>query len=469
MDFLTQFLLVGGNVMSVLGFLAALVLLSRVRSRPAHPGTTLAWLLGLLFVPVVAIPLYLSFGGRRLVRRAARKEKLGLQRPPLVENFTPSDPVQVALFSLKNAPPASGSNDIELLTNGELVFERLVQCIRRARRTIHFATFILNDDETGKALIAELAAKAREGLEVRVLLDGMGSFWLPEKSLAPLREAGGEVSQFLPVLPFRRKWAANHRLHRKLYLFDGEEAIVGGHNLASEYLGPKPSERRWADAAFHLRGASVNAMESVFLADWAFSTGEEKEPPPPDTSVRPGYEVVQVVASGPDAESDSFHDVLLTAMTHAQKRLWIVTPYFVPDDTILRLLCLMARLGRDVRLLVPARSNHLLADMARRAPIRELLASGATVLLYKPRMLHSKVFVIDDSAAAVGSTNMDQRSFFLNFEVALFVYTPRSVNAVAEYVEELGRECEAHVRRPIERNVIVETAENVAQLLSPLI
>ena len=121
-----------------------------------------------------------------------------------------------------------------------------------------------------------------------MLLDGVGSFWLPEKSLAPLREAGGQVSQFLPVMPFRRKWAANHRLHRKLYLFDGEEAIVGGHNLAFEYLGAKPSSKRWADAAFHLRGAAVNAMESVFLADWAFSTDDEKEPPPPDSSCRRG-------------------------------------------------------------------------------------------------------------------------------------------------------------------------------------
>lgn len=469
MDWVTQLWLVGGNVMSILGFLAALVLLGRVRQRRTHPGTTLAWILGLLFVPVFTLPLYLSFGGRRLIRRAARKEKLHLLRPLGVEGFRPVGPVQTALFSLQTAPPATAGNCVELLTSGEGVFGRLVERIRSARRSIHFATFILTNDETGAAILRELAARARDGVQVRLLIDGMGSFWLGRRALRELEAAGGEVAVFLPVLPFRRKWAANHRLHRKLYLFDGHEAIVGGHNLASEYLGPTFSEARWGDTAFLVEGPSVVAMEEMFAADWAFACGRELEPPAETPPPENGSQIVQVVASGPDAESDAFQDVLLTAMTHAQQRLWVVTPYFVPDDTVLRLLCLMARLGRDVRLIVPARSNHLLADLARRAAVRELLASGAKVLLYKPRMLHAKMLLIDDAVASVGSTNMDMRSFFLNFEVALFVYTPGAVDAVARHIETLQRDAEPLVRKPIERNVLVETAENVAQLLSPLI
>jgi cardiolipin synthase len=469
MDLVTQLLLVSGNVMSVLGFLAALVLLSRVRSRPTHPGTTLAWLLGLIFLPVLALPLYLSFGSRRLLRRAGRKEKLHLQRPVGVEGFEPEGPVQTALFSLKAAPPATAGNQVELLTSGEVVFERLLHGIQNAKRSIHFATFILTNDESGRALLAALAVRAREGVEVRLLLDGAGSFWLGRSALKELRDAGGRVATFLPVLPFRRRWAANHRLHRKLYMFDGWQAVIGGHNLAAEYLGPTANDTRWTDAALLVTGPAVQAMEEVFRADWAFADCDDMLPAPEPAPTASDGQVVQVVASGPDAEGDPFHDVLLAAMTHAQKRLWIVTPYFVPDETILRLLCLMARLGRDVRVIIPARSNHMLADLARRAALRELLNSGATVYLYKPRMLHAKILLIDDAMASVGSSNMDMRSFFLNFEVALFAYSPEAVRTVAEHIESLKQRSELLVRKPIERNVLIETAENVAQLLSPLI
>lgn len=468
MDVITQLWILGSNLMSVLGFLGAVLLLSRVRSRPSHPGTTLAWLMGMIFVPVIAVPLYLSFGGRVLRRRASRKRQLDLEESELPPQPTPRDRMQDELFNLKGTPPVLDGNRVEFLSEPQAVYTELLDRIREARESIEFETFIFSNDETGRALLRAMAERARDGVKVRLLVDGVGSFWLSSAAVRELREAGGEVARFLQVLPLRRRWAANHRLHRKIYLFDRRVALVGGHNIGAEYMGPEHDEKRWIDATFLLQGPAIEPLSAIFSADWRFATGESIKGAP-TTPERVGDAIVQIVASGPDAEGDPFYDVLLTAMMQTRKRLWIVTPYFIPDDTILRMLCLLGRMGRDVRLIVPERSNHVLADLARRSALRQLADSNVAIHLTGPGMMHAKALVIDNAVASVGSTNMDMRSLYLNFEVAAFVYTEAEIMRVVGFVEWLCERSRGWERRPITRNVFVETAENMARLLSPLL
>jgi cardiolipin synthase len=460
----TQFGIILGNAMSVLGFVLALVLFGRVRAQN-HPGATMAWLLGMVFVPVIAIPLYLLFGGgRRLRRLAARKAKLDLPAAPLP---SPIGHVQEAIFRLPDPPPAAGGNRTRFLGGAESFHTELLAQIRSAGESIDIATFILGDDAISQEIVAALVERAAAGVRVRLLLDGVGSFWTSSSVLDPLREAGGEVSYFLPMFTLRRRISANHRLHRKIIVVDGCRAIVGGHNLSGQYAGPEDGTPRWTDASLLLEGPTVLPLAQLFAQDWAFSTNTEPiscEAPP-----EAGNATAQVVASGPDITTDPFYDVLLTGMMQARERIWIVTPYFVPDDTILRVLCLMAKLGRDVRIIVPRRSNHRVADLARRFPVRQLIAAGAKVLYYEPRMLHAKLLIIDDTVAAIGSPNMDMRSLYLNYEVALFLYSQEEVRTLAAFAEELQLHATPWHPGMLKTGFLTETMENVARLVSPML
>ena len=274
-------------------------------------------------------------------------------------------------------------------------------------------------------------------MAVRLLLDDVGSWRVRRRFLAPLIEAGAQVAYFMPMLhiPFRGR--ANLRNHRKLVIVDGRIALAGGMNLAWPYIGPPGSPDLWRDLSMVVEGPAVSELEALFASDWRFTTGRDPTRagrPGPDPGP-PGMEssVVQVVASGPDVAGDPLYESLLALIFAARDRIWIVTPYFVPDEMLARALTLAARRGVDVRLIVPERSNHMTADLARAGYLRDLHKAGGRVLLYTPVMLHAKAVVFDDQLAVIGSANMDMRSLFLNYEVALYVSSPAQVDEVAAW------------------------------------
>ncbi len=461
-----QYLWLLSPLLAYVGFALALVLLARMLRTQRSPSSTIAWLLIILLLPYIGVPLYLMFGGRKMRMRAGTKAPV-YHRRPISSDLTSSGPVERVLQSY-GVPPATPGNRVATLTQGEDAYQHLLELISGAQHSIHITTYILGRDEVGKSIVARLAERAREGVEVRVLLDSVGSWRVGHRFLAPLYEAQGKVAFFMPVFHFPFRGRANLRNHRKIVVVDGRWALTGGMNLAEEYMGPKPTRKRWRDFSLAVSGPVVSDLSELFRSDWKFATGEELAPnsTPLAPSQERGKSVVQVVASGPDVVGDPLYEALVSVIFTATRRIWIVTPYFVPDETLAKALDLAARRGIDVRLVLPEHSNHLMADLARASYMRELCRSGARIFLFVPVMVHAKVVLIDDHLAIIGSANMDMRSLFLNYEVSLFLTSQVEIEETALWIESLM--AQSRVDLPAEGQFRA-LAEDVVRLLSPLL
>jgi len=454
------------EVASSLGFLLALVLLAHLLGQKRSPVSTTAWLLAIILIPYIGVPLYLLLGGRKLLSMARQKEQV--YQPRLQDRQDHLGGMTERILLSYGVPPASAGNSVALVTDGVDAYNCVLQLIGEAQHSIHITTFILGRDSVGTEIVQRLARRAAEGIEVRLLLDSVGCWRVSHRFLRPLTDAGAKVSFFMPMLRLPHRGRANLRNHRKLIVIDDRRALTGGMNLAHEYMGPVPSPKRWRDVSLLIEGPAVHDLVELFASDWKFTTAEELPPPHrPDAADGPAMETaVEVVASGPDVSGDPLYDSLIAALFAAKKRVWVVTPYFVPDETLVRALELAARRGVDVRLIIPEHSNHLSADLARGSYLAQVQEAGGTILLFQPAMLHAKLIVLDDALAVVGSANMDMRSLFLNYEVALFLYSEPQTAVSAAWIEDLMKSCR-HGISP--RTRLRELVENIARLLSPLL
>jgi cardiolipin synthase len=451
-----------------LGFLLALVFLANLLRQRRSPSSTIAWLLVILLAPYIGVPLYVIFGGRKMNPRARSKARI--YDPDRGDEGGSGEHGIERLLASDGVPPAREGNRIELVTSGLDAYRRIMGMIREARSTIHITTYILGWDQGGRALVEALTEQARSGVAVRLLIDDLGSWRLPRRKLAPLTQAGARVAFFMPVFHVPLRGRTNLRNHRKLIVVDGRTCLTGGMNLALPYMGPPPGDHFWRDFAVVAEGPIVPDVEAIFASDWRFATGDDPgsalEPRSPELP-RPGETATaQVVASGPDVPGDPLYESLLALIFGATSRIWIVTPYFVPDEMLARALNLAARRGVDVRLIMPIRSNHVSADLARASYLRDLHNAGGSVLLYTPEMLHAKVVIFDEDLAIIGSANMDMRSLFLNYELSLFVWSPEEVERVAAWARGLMADAQRELPPP---GWPLEIAENVVRLLSPLL
>lgn len=450
-------------------FLLAVVVLTDVFRKHRQPSGTMAWALAIILIPYVGVPLYILFGGRKV--RRVRQRKTNLFDAGAGETSEPMGTLCLADRALRSGamPPPRAGHTVSVHFNGESAFHALIELIERAEHSIHITTFILGRDETGRAIVEALAKKAREGVEVRLLLDSLGSLWAQHGFVRPLRRAGGQVGHFMPVLPVRRRWSANLRNHRKIVVVDNSAAMVGGMNLSTLFMGPTPNPERFLDASVFLEGPAVCDIQDIFLNDWQFATGTDQEElaeTMPACAVR-GEQIVQVAASGPDCPEDTMHDALVVAMTDARERIWIVTPYFVPDEHLQKALSLQARMGCDLRIVIPMRSNHRIADWARRPSLRRLHDAGAMIYAYPEGMIHTKLLLFDRTAAVSGSPNLDMRSMYLNFEIALFHYSPEEMAAIEDWFEGMFPRCAPWQPKPL--TLAREWAEGLCRLVSPLL
>ena len=273
----------------------------------------------------------------------------------------------------------------------------------------------------------------------------------------------------MPVLhrPFRGR--TNLRNHRKAVIVDGSRIWAGGTNIATEYIGPTFEPRRWRDLSFVLEGPAAQHYQTIFRSDWQFATGKQLPVQINCTgtvSVPVGGATVQVVPSGPDISGDPLYSALLSAVFQAKKRLWIVTPYFVPDETLAEALHLAAHRGTDVQVLIPQTSNHRLADMARGPYLRDLQKAGGQVLFYQGGMLHGKALLADDTLAVIGSANFDMRSLFLNYETGLLVYSHAEVQDIHDWIKTLALGCRSGVDAV---GVLRDIGEGVARMMAPIL
>ncbi|MEQ8663935.1 MAG: phospholipase D-like domain-containing protein [Gammaproteobacteria bacterium] len=449
-------------VLSLLGIGAALLLVARDLRKRERPATSLAWIVAIVVAPLVAAPAYLLFGSRKLARIARRAHARGAQRPARPGHEPLATPALLEFYGL---PPARGGNDVELLADGVRAYERLLAHIDAAEHSIHIQTFILGVDASGRGIVDALARRARAGVDVCLLVDAVGSWRARLFLLRHLARAGGRVAVFLPALAFWRRGSANLRNHRKIALFDGTHALVGGMNLAREYMGPQPRHATWIDTTTEYRGPVVADVARVFADDWAFATGEDLPPPPAPTAA--GDCELQAVAFGPDVPGDPLRDALTAAFYRARERIWICSPYFIPDLELVRVLEMQARAGLDVRICMPHRSDSRVADLVRDRSGRRLAAAGVRLYLHPTRMVHAKSVLVDHGLVVTGTANMDMRSMYLNFELAMVAYDGRQTATTEAWFKALMRECKAGAADP--PGTVRRWAEDICWLISPLL
>ncbi len=435
-------------LLSLLGYGLTLLLLPVVLLlKKRQPVSSVAWMLAIVFIPIAGAVLFLVFGINRIERRKASKqrsnEQLAEQRPQRLEHERqPRDTDRLETRRLMRLTqrltetwPTSG-NDIELLTDTNRALGLIEQALLNARESIHLEYYIWQPDRTGTRIRDLLIRKAREGVRVRFLYDGFGSFWLTKRFLRPMREAGIQIATFLPGQSFRERWSLNLRCHRKIVVVDGRVAFTGGMNIGDEYIGRSSEFMFWRDAHSRVVGPEVWRHQLLFAEDWYFATGEvlpdtESFPPPLAT----GTVTAQTVNGGPESELSVFQALMLAAINEAQESVLIVTSYFAPPTAIVVALENAALRGVRVRLLLSGRRNHLLTLLAGRAIYDSLLKAGVEIAEYQRGLLHSKTLMIDGHWSLVGSANVDCRSLFLNFESGMVLYDERIAQQLEQQFE----------------------------------
>ena len=441
----------------------AFVFITRGR-RPI--SNILAWLFFMFLVPYVGIPLFIILGQRKLGWIIDKKRLMHNEQHEDASKF--KNPVEHLLNTFGVHAPTQ-NNTVKLLADGVEAYQMIIEKIKQAEESILISTYCIINDEVGCTVVEALTEKAQQGVQVCLLLDTIGSlFKFPHRKLRPLRKAGGCVRYIMPLLhtPFRGR--VNLRDHRKIMIFDGRDAIMGGMNLAMDYMGPTADPKRWTDLSLLIEGDAVSDLLSVFESDWKFAAtnSEFKSYQRPSLKQpKAGSAILQMVASGPDTIGDSLYDAVISSIYSAQKSITIVTPYFIIDDALQKAFMIAIRRGLNVTLIIPKVSNHRLTDLVRAISIRKLRDEGAHVHRYN-KMIHAKCMIFDDNVAIVGSANLDLRSLLLNFEISCFIYSKPDIEKVIQWANGLLANSSTHFDKVSLGRMWLEDA---AQLVKPLL
>ena len=454
-------------VLELIALLSAPSVLLRRRGRPT---AAVAWLFALFAIPGGGVFFWWLFGRTRIERKRRKRvqKKRSFQQKRGAPETTPGTAFEAMLpeRARRDSVFASPGNVVELYTTGERAFAALEEAIEGARHCIHLLYYIYHDDETGRRIAERLMRKAAEGVRVRVLLDGFGSQAETRRLRRDLAAAGVQVAVFLPsqLNPLHAP-RINFTNHRKITTIDDAVAFTGGMNIGAEY------EHVWRDLMVRIEGPAVEALNHVFLEDWYFATNEavfSAERNTQELIHRDGVDMA-VVASGPDSEP-WIHDAYFLAITRANQRIWIVTPYFIPTSAIIVALRTAAGRGVDVRIVVPSESDVAVVKWASRSFYRSLTSAGVRIYEYDGPMLHAKALIADDLMSSVGTANIDSRGLGLSFEVSCFWSCPRLTRELSSWFEELLLEAN-HVtlasidKKPLRQKLL----ESAAHLFSPVL
>ncbi len=421
------------------------VMVTRIGKQRRQPSAALAWVMSITLLPYLGIPLFLAFGTRKL----ARARRRALARVPAPRGVDGPDWALTLLAAL-GVPQPMRNASVDFHGDGEAALRELLALIDGARDYVDLCTFVLADDLVGDAVSAALARAGGRGVQVRVLLDAIGGLRTPRRLARQLRAGGVQLRWFMPVLRNPVRGRTNLRNHRKLAAIDGCCVWSGGRNLAAEYFVDQPGRAAWCDLSFVVRGPLAAQAHETFEHDWADARG--KPPRAAPATIAPARAeagaCAQLVPSGPDHADDTVHALLLAAAYHARTRILAVTPYFIPDDALLAAWSIACRRGVQLTLVVPARSNHRMADWARERALRVLAEAGAQVMLH-PAMIHAKAVVVDRQLALCGSANLDGRSLFVNFELMTAFYGADEIAWLAAWIEaQAGRSAPYEARSP---------------------
>lgn len=476
------------------GFYLLIVLIAIVRivHDTRSVTKTLAYLLLVIFIPVLGMIFYFSFGINYRKRKIYSKKlkidesfKADFQKRVVAyhENLTKLDlPVfreNRELISLLSHANVGGSrvlenSEVRILQNGEAFFPVLIEEMRRAKKHIHMQSYIYEDDEIGNQLKEVMIAKAKEGVEVRLLYDDFGSMRIRRGLVKELLQNGVQAFPFNRIRIIGLANRLNYRNHRKIVVIDGMTSFVGGINVADKYINKGGEALYWRDTHLMIRGYSSMSLQQIFLADWNFCAGSNitvnhhyfplNEPLNPNQSAK----LVQVTASGPDSDLPNILYAVIQAVNKAKKEILITTPYYIPDTSLQEALIIAALSSIKVKLLVPERGDSFFVTLASQSYFEELLAAGVKIYLYKKGFVHAKTFVIDRQIASVGTANMDARSFDLNFEVSAIVYDNDVAEELArDFFNDIQNAEELDLREWLRRPKWIVFLERVVRLFSP--
>ena len=438
----------------------------------------IAWVLSLLMVPFVAIPLYWLLGRRRFSReiggRRAKDSRLAALAVGMMERLRryevdiPDDDAFERAARILGGLPFTRGNRLELLIDGEETFDNIFETIRSAKRHLCVNFFIVKSDTLGIRFQQALIERARAGVRVFFLFDEFGSYKLPRRYLRELKAAGVECHSFGVNRFWWSRLQLNFRNHRKIVLADGEVALIGGLNVGDEYLGRDARFGGWRDTHLAMRGPVVQAVQLVFLEDWFWASNSMPELDW-ETRLEEADQIAAVIPTGPADPADSWQLVVAEAANTSRQKLWIASPYFVPDEGVLTALQAAAIRGVDVRILIPERADHLLVWLSAFSYFEESIPYGVRIFRYQRGFLHQKVMLVDHRLATVGSANLDNRSFRLNFEITGFSPDPAFVDAVARMLEaDFEASVEARVEDFSAKPFLFRAACRVARLMAPI-
>ncbi|MBP1965146.1 cardiolipin synthase [Paenibacillus aceris] len=450
-----------------------------------RPAKTVAWLVVLFIFPIIGFIMYYflakEYSQRKIVkRRGRRKSEENRHQWMDLESHTQEGKEQrYQLYEdsrlcgmLHNIPGSaiSPNNRVEVLRNADVTYEAMLKAIEKATEHIHFEFYTIRHDETGMRFQEALIRKAMEGVKVRVIYDGIGSYSLSKAYINRCKQAGIEIYPFLrPLIAFFDK-RMNYRNHRKIIVIDGLVGFVGGINIGNEYLGGDPKLGFWRDTHLQLHGDSVYYLQQTFMTDWLFVSSERLA----DNSLFPEHDeprssLVQVISSGPDAYWDAIQEMFFAGIVAAKKRIYMTTPYFIPDASITMALKTAVISGVDVRIILPYKADSRIVQYASRSYLLELMQAGVQFYLYHEGFMHAKVMIIDHIMATVGTANVDMRSFFSNFELNAVMFNRDVIDRLeADFLMDLKGCKELKLSEFEQRSRVEKIKEVVARLLSPL-
>lgn len=456
------------------------------------PRSVIIWLLLLFLIPALGFILYLLFGRRPGIR--GRRSRINAERDrrsidnlvqknliPTLKTELPKDDGNLGEYGglarmlVRYHMFLTEHNDARIITEGDEKFKALFEMVQGAKHHVHVEYYIIRDDALGKQFLNLLIAKAREGVEVRLLFDDVGTS-LPKELLMELEQAGGQYARFFPSLVPHialLNFNLNYRNHRKIVVIDGKVGMLGGFNVGEEYIGGDKRLGHWRDTQLVLRGDAVLAMQLRFLLDWNVASekalGFQSKYFPAETDAKGGG-AAQIVSSGPLGEPDEIKESYLKMALSGRERIYIQTPYFIPDQSILDALRIAALSGVDVRIMVPHKKDHMLVHWANSSYLGELLEAGVRWYYYENGFLHAKTMVVDGKIVSIGSANWDIRSFELNFETNAISYDPRVAQEQERIFLEDQRSCtEVTAAAYGRRSVMVKMRESISRLFSPVL
>lgn len=478
-----------GFIFSHLFFINLILAITIIFFQRKNPQSVWTWLLLLYFIPILGFVFYLLIGTdmhkQKMFRtkeiedhlnNAIRRQEYSLRsrelerRDPEIAEFS-----DLVMYNLEvSGAVLTDDNDITIFDDGNKKFDALIEDMRQAKRYIHVQYYIIKNDVLFNRIKDVLVEKAKAGVEVRILYDGMGCRSVKKKYWKNLKSQGLKISEFFPATLGRLHLRINYRNHRKIVVIDGDTAYVGGFNIGKEYIGLDDKFGYWRDTHLRITGTAVTALQMRFALDWNFASKENllltDKYYRQETFQSSQRCEVQIVSSGPDSRYQNIRDNYLRLIGKARESIYIQTPYFIPDEAIFSALMIAVRSGISVNVMIPCKPDHPFVYWATYSYIGDLVMEGAKCYTYNNGFLHAKGMIIDDRVMCYGTANMDIRSFALNFEVNAIVYNEEKAAAMRRiFDEDLKKSTQITKNVYVGRSLLIRFKEQVSRLLSPLL